>query len=93
MPGDAGAHTSGPSGDAWYEARAAAFALRDQLTAAGLHRSFPFLQADVNVFGHGFVNVGRTNPAAAQRLADLLKAARDAMGETAFADFRHESSQ
>lgn len=81
-----------PSGDAWHEARAAALALRDQLTAAGLARNFPFLQADVNAFGHGFVHLGHTTPSAAQHLADLLGAARDAMGDTAFAEFDHEDT-
>ncbi|MGD9483537.1 hypothetical protein WDH52_09770 [Streptomyces sp. TRM70308] len=73
------------SGDAWYEARRAAVELRDVLAAAGLARSFPFLQADVNVFGHGFVNLGRTTPAATQQLAYLLNEARKAMGDQAFA--------
>jgi hypothetical protein len=73
------------SANAWFEARQVALDLRDLLQAAGLARYFPFLQADVNVFGNGFVNIGRTTPAAAQRLAELLQAAREAMGEAAFA--------
>jgi hypothetical protein len=71
--------------NAWFAARDAVMALRDLLKAAGLAKAFPYLQADVNAFGNGFVNMGRTIPAAARRLAELLRAARGAMGEAAFA--------
>ena len=73
------------TGDAWFDARTAAMHLRDVLIAAGLAKDFPYLQADVNAFGNGIVTIGRTNPAAALRLAELLRAAREAMGEDAFA--------
>ena len=77
--------TAPSSGSAWFEARTAAMHLRDLLTAAGLARDFPYLQADVNAFGNGIVNIGRTNPAAALRLAELLRAARESLGDEAFA--------
>ena len=57
---------------AWYEAREAVAALRDVLIAAGLAEHFPYLRADVNAFGHGIVDLGRTSPEAAARLAELL---------------------
>ena len=81
------------SGDEWFEARTAALDLRDMLKAAGLARYFPYLQADVNAFGNGFVNIGRTTPYATQRLADLLKAAREAMGEAAYAGMEQQEGE
>ena len=57
---------------AWYEARNAAAALRDVLIAAGLAEHFPFLRAELNAFGHGIVDLGRTTPEAAARIAELL---------------------
>jgi hypothetical protein len=57
---------------AWYEARDATAMLRDVLMAAGLAEDLPYLRADVNAFGHGFVELGRTTPAAAKRIAALL---------------------
>ncbi|WNI18074.1 hypothetical protein [Actinacidiphila sp. ITFR-21] len=57
----------------WYAARDATTALRDVLASAGLQREFPFLRADLNVFGHGFIELGRISPATAHRLADLLR--------------------
>ncbi|GAA4983345.1 hypothetical protein GCM10023205_61420 [Yinghuangia aomiensis] len=57
---------------AWYEARESTALLRDVLVAAGLAEELPYLRADVNAFGHGFVELGRTSPAAAKRLAALL---------------------
>ncbi|WP_406297746.1 hypothetical protein [Embleya sp. NBC_00888] len=60
---------------AWYEARSAVVALRDVLIAVGLAEHFPYLRADVNAFGHGFVELGRTTPEAATRLAELLTTA------------------
>jgi len=87
---DDGESTSPVRVDAWFEARTAAMHLRDLLTAAGLARDFPYLQADVNAFGNGIVNIGRTNPAAALRLAQLLRAARESMGDEAFASHTEE---
>ncbi|WP_436788587.1 hypothetical protein [Yinghuangia sp. YIM S10712] len=57
---------------AWYEARDATALLRDVLVAADLAEHLPYLRADVNAFGHGFVELGRTTPAAARRIATLL---------------------
>lgn len=57
---------------AWYEARDATALLRDVLLAAGLAEEMPYLRADVNAFGHGFVELGRTSPAGAKRLAALI---------------------
>ncbi|OIJ69200.1 hypothetical protein [Streptomyces mangrovisoli] len=61
--------------DGWYAARDAATALRDALLRAGLERDFPYLRADLNAFGHGFVELGRVSPATAERLAELLRTA------------------
>jgi len=87
---DDGQATGPGKSDAWFEARTAAMHLRDLLTAAGLARDFPYLQADVNAFGNGIVIIGRTNPAAALRLAQLLRAARESMGDEAFAGHTEE---
>lgn len=57
----------------WYRAREATTALRDILTAAGLHRELPFLRADMNAFGLGYVDLGRISPETAQRIAHLLR--------------------
>ncbi|MDQ1295874.1 MAG: hypothetical protein QG608_3761 [Actinomycetota bacterium] len=63
------------SGDraAWYEARDAMMLLREVLVAAGVGRAFPYLRADLNAFGDGIVELGRTTPEAAARVADLLR--------------------
>ncbi|WP_436773186.1 hypothetical protein [Yinghuangia sp. YIM S09857] len=72
-------------GDAWHDARQAVMELRDVLIAAGMETEFKFLTADVNAFGRGIVSLGRISPAAARRLARLLRVAREAMGDEAFA--------
>lgn len=59
----------------WYAARDAATALRDVLTAAGMQRDFPYLRADVNAFGHGFIELGRISPETAERVAELIRLA------------------
>jgi hypothetical protein len=64
----------------WYAARDAASALRDVIVAAGMEKDFPYLRADVNAFGHGFIELGRISPETAQRLADLLRLAVAAGG-------------
>ncbi|MER5916139.1 hypothetical protein ABT124_38425 [Streptomyces sp. NPDC001982] len=61
--------------DDWYAARDATTALRDALLRAGLEKDFPYLRADLNAFGHGFVELGRVSPATAERLAELLRLA------------------
>ncbi|WP_406284314.1 hypothetical protein [Embleya sp. NBC_00896] len=60
---------------AWHEARSAVATLRDVLLATGIAEHFPYLRADVNAFGQGFVELGRTTPEAAHHLAELLAAA------------------
>ncbi|MEW1862550.1 hypothetical protein AB0399_19620 [Streptomyces sp. NPDC088194] len=57
----------------WYAARDATTALRDVLTSAGLHRDFPYLRADMNAFGLGYVDLGRIAPHTAERVAELLR--------------------
>ncbi|MEU1625821.1 hypothetical protein ABZ746_10935 [Streptomyces sp. NPDC020096] len=59
--------------DEWYAARNATSALRDVLTAAGMHRDFPYLRAELNAFGQGLIELGRVAPETAQRLAELLR--------------------
>jgi hypothetical protein len=59
----------------WYAARNAATSLRDVLTAAGMQRDFPYLRADINAFGQGFIQLGRISPETAERLAKLLRLA------------------
>jgi hypothetical protein len=61
--------------DGWYAARNATTALRDVLVRAGLEKDFPYLRADLNVFGHGLVALGRVSPDTAERLAELLRLA------------------
>jgi hypothetical protein len=58
---------------AWYAARDAATSLRRVLIALGMERDFPFLRADMNAFGHGFIDLGRISPETAERLAELLR--------------------
>lgn len=57
---------------AWYEARNSMILLRDVLIAAGLAEDFPYLRADINAFGHGIVELGRTTPEAVARLSALM---------------------
>ncbi|MGY1453204.1 hypothetical protein [Streptomyces sp. SS8] len=59
----------------WYAARDAVAALRDVLIAAGLHKDFPYLRADLNAFGQGLIELGRVSPQTAERLAELLRLA------------------
>lgn len=56
----------------WYAARDATSALRDVLTAAGMQREFPYLRADMNAFGQGYVELGRISPESARRIAALI---------------------
>ncbi|MGW2783260.1 hypothetical protein ACWC3X_18740 [Streptomyces populi] len=67
--------------DDWYAARDATTALRDALVRAGLEKDFPYLRADLNAFGHGFVELGRVSPATAERLAELLRLALTSMSQ------------
>ncbi|MYW04521.1 hypothetical protein [Streptomyces sp. SID3343] len=79
------AHGTDDEGDAWYVARSAVMGLRDVLIAAGMEADFTYLSADVNAFGNGIVNLGRITPATTRRLTALLRAAREALGDEAFA--------
>ncbi|MFJ2953556.1 hypothetical protein [Streptomyces sp. NPDC087270] len=72
-PGGDAAHWSPVDTSEWYAARHATTALRDVLTSAGLHREFPYLRADMNAFGLGYVDLGRISPETAVRLAELLR--------------------
>jgi hypothetical protein len=56
----------------WYEARDAVNALRDVVVAAGLAKHLPYLRADLNAFGRGIIEIGRTTPEGALRIAELL---------------------
>jgi hypothetical protein len=56
----------------WQMARQAATTLRETLKRAGLDRDVPYLRADLNAFGQGYVELGRVAPDAAERLAELL---------------------
>jgi len=75
MPGPDEARWQPITSAAWYEARNATADLRDVLIATGLAEHFPFLRAELNAFGHGIVDLGRTTPEAAARLAELLNLA------------------
>ncbi|MFG1812096.1 hypothetical protein [Streptomyces sp. NPDC049040] len=57
----------------WQAARQAATNLRESLTLAGLESDVPYLRADLNAFGQGYVELGRVAPDIAQRLAELLR--------------------
>ncbi|MGW5353655.1 hypothetical protein ACWERV_24470 [Streptomyces sp. NPDC004031] len=57
----------------WREARQAATTLRASLQLAGLERDVPYLRADLNAFGQGYVELGRVAPHTAERLAELLR--------------------
>lgn len=77
MPGDepqeqAAASESPIESQEWYAARHATTVLRDALRSAEMERDFPYLRADLNAFGHGFVELGRIAPDTAERLAELL---------------------
>ncbi|MFD8422678.1 hypothetical protein [Streptomyces sp. NPDC059466] len=64
--------------DDWCAARNATTALRDALLRAGLEKDSPYLQSDLNTFGHGLVELGRVSPATVERLAELLRLALSA---------------
>ncbi|MFF7156284.1 hypothetical protein [Streptomyces sp. NPDC008139] len=59
----------------WYAARDAVTSLRRVLVVLGMERDFPFLRADMNAFGHGFIDLGRISPETAERLAGLVRRA------------------
>jgi hypothetical protein len=43
------------------------------LTLAGRESDVPYLCADLNAFGQGYVELGRVAPDTAERLAELLR--------------------
>jgi hypothetical protein len=57
----------------WQMARQAATTLRETLKRAGLERDVPYLRADLNAFGQGYVELGRVAPDTAERLAELIQ--------------------
>ncbi|WP_329426921.1 hypothetical protein OG339_42520 [Streptosporangium sp. NBC_01495] len=71
---------------AWARAQHAVSNLKDSLDALELSESMPYLRADVNVFGAGFVELGRVTPETAALLAHalaLLSAQAEAEGKGA----------
>jgi hypothetical protein len=59
--------------DQWQLARQAATTLRETLRRAGLECDVPYLRADLNAFGQGYVELGRVAPDTAERLAELIQ--------------------
>jgi hypothetical protein len=57
----------------WQVARQATMTLRETLQRAGLERDLPYLRADLNAFGQGYVELGRVAPDTAERLAELVQ--------------------
>ena len=57
----------------WQAARHAVAHLRESLQLIGLERDVPYLRADLNAFGQGYVELGRVAPDTAERLAELLR--------------------
>ncbi|GII01769.1 hypothetical protein [Planobispora takensis] len=57
---------------AWARAQHAVRDLKDSLSAVGLPEAMPYLRADVNVFGVGFVELGRVTPETAALIAQAL---------------------
>lgn len=60
----------------WANAARAVAALEKELRTCGLTDAFPYMRAEVNIFGVGLVEVGRITPETAQALATLLARAR-----------------
>ncbi|MDR8414629.1 hypothetical protein MTP10_38620 [Nonomuraea sp. 3-1Str] len=58
---------------AWAEAQRAATQLKDSLAGAGRGDAMPYLRADVNEFGVGFVELGRVSPETAALIARALE--------------------
>jgi hypothetical protein len=59
----------------WARAQHAASALKQALADLGYEDAMPHLRADVNVFGTGFVELGRIAPQMAIVIAEALHAA------------------
>jgi hypothetical protein len=75
----------------WAHAARATTALEKELRACGLTDAFPYLRAEVNVFGVGIIELGRITPQTAQALAGLLARART-IPTTAKEDTSHGSA-
>jgi hypothetical protein len=60
----------------WTHAKRAAAALQAELRTCGLSDAFPYLHAEVNVFGVGIIELGRITPETAHALTALLIRAR-----------------
>jgi hypothetical protein len=59
---------------AWAGAQHAASAVKQALADLGQPDGMPYLHADVNVFGHGTVELGRVTPETATLIAESLRA-------------------
>jgi hypothetical protein len=75
----------------WAHAARATAELEKELHACGLSDAFPYLRAEVNVFGVGIIELGRITPETAQALAGLLAEART-RPTTAKEDTHHGSA-
>jgi hypothetical protein len=58
----------------WAQAQHAVSALKQALADLGHEDAMPHLRADVNVFGSGFVELGRISPQVATLIAEALHA-------------------
>ncbi|MFI7445967.1 hypothetical protein ACIBQX_00585 [Nonomuraea sp. NPDC049714] len=58
---------------AWARAQQAATSLKDGLASLGRAETMPYLRADVNEFGAGFVELGRVSPETAALIAHALE--------------------
>jgi hypothetical protein len=75
----------------WAHAARATAALEKELRDCGLTDAFPYLHAEVNVFGVGLIELGRITPETAHALAALLARART-VPTTAKEDTQHGSA-
>ncbi len=66
---------------AWARAQHGVSELQQALSDLGHSDAMPYLRADVNVFGNGVVELGRTTPETAALLARALRALASQSGE------------
>jgi hypothetical protein len=64
---------------AWAHAQHAATSYKDSLAGAGRPDALPYLRADVNEFGVGFVDLRRLSPETAALLARALQLSAPSM--------------
>ncbi|WP_214110782.1 hypothetical protein [Acrocarpospora catenulata] len=57
---------------AWAEAQCSVSALKEALASMGRNDELPYLRADVNEFGTGFVELGRASPQMVRLIAHAL---------------------